>query len=254
MSGATNACGSALGGHSLAWDANREEWVCGCGHSAGRAVKVGPIVTQECGSAGPHEGPAARSRPSREAAPQSHSRGAGPERGLRTLPIPVKRAQRWNARVHRRLKRVQGGMWAVVVLRGDTFVGTAIVGRPNARELDANGDEAPQPALQVLRVACEPDVGASGHKGACSMLYGAVARAARAMGCVDLWTYIHDDESGVSLRAAGWVRDDEHESKGGSYDRPSRSRRAPVEAGPKVRWWAPWSRSAPARNARATRK
>ena len=59
----------------MAWDANREEWVCGCGHSAGRqlcyeirngalvctsaerAVKVGPIGTQECGSAGPHEGP-----------------------------------------------------------------------------------------------------------------------------------------------------------------------------------------------------
>jgi hypothetical protein len=164
---------------------------------------------------------------------------------LRTLPIPVKRAQAWNRRVHRRLKAVQGGMWAIVVLRGDAFVGTAIVGRPNARKLDAQGKEAPQPALQVLRVACVPDEGACGHKGACSMLYGAVARAARAMGALDLWTYIHDDESGVSLVAAGWIRDDRHDSKGGSYDRPSRARRPPVEAGPKVRWWAPWSRSAP---------
>src|SRR3990172_1410305 len=134
--------------------------------------------------------------------------------GLSVLPIPVKRACQWCALVHRRLPQLQGAMWAVAVLRGAKIVGIAIVGRPNARLLDAQGKGQPQPALQVLRVACLEDVGDSGHKGANSMLYGACARAARAMGCLDMWTYIHDDEPGTSLRAAGWIRD-KYESKGG---------------------------------------
>lgn len=168
--------------------------------------------------------------------------------GLSTLPIPVKRAERWCRDLHRRLPHLQGSMWAVAALRDRFVVGVAIVGRPNARLLDSR--ELPQPRLQVLRVAVqEGDVSASGHKGACSLLYGAVARAARAMGCVDLWTYIHDDEPGTSLRAAGWIEDREHVSLGGTYDRPSRKRRPPVEGGRKVRWWAPWSKSAPSRAA-----
>lgn len=141
-------------------------------------------------------------------------------------------------------------MWAIAVLRDADLIGVAIVGRPNARMLDSV--DLPQPALSVLRVACDPEdhdpdhVDASGrnHKGACSMLYGACARAARAMGAIDLFTYIHHDESGVSLKAAGWIRDD-FESAGGSYDRPSRKRAPPVEGGIKIRWWAPWSVSKP---------
>jgi hypothetical protein len=162
---------------------------------------------------------------------------------LSICPIPCKRAQRWIRRVHRRLPTVTGGMWAVCVRRNGKTVGVALVGRPTARLLDGKGKEAPQPKLQVLRVAVVEGDEAERHehKGACSMLYGACARAARAMGATDLWTYIHDDESGVSLKAAGWIEDTSHYSKGGSYDRPSRMRRAPVEGGPKRRWFAPWS-------------
>lgn len=164
---------------------------------------------------------------------------------LRLLPIPIKRALRWCKLTYRRLPKVTGGMWAIAVLRGDDVRGIAVVGRPNAQALESR--DLPQPRLQVLRVAVlEGDASLSGHKGACSMLYAACARAARAMGCEDMWTYIHDDEPGTSLRAAGWIEDTEHESKGGSYDRPSRRRAAPVEGGRKVRWWAPWSASAPA--------
>lgn len=164
---------------------------------------------------------------------------------LTTLPIPVKRALAWCKVTHRRLPKLQGAMWAVACLRGGTIVGIAIVGRPNARLLDSV--DLPQPALQVLRVACVADVGDSGHKGANSILYASAARAARAMGARDLSTYIHADEPGTSLRAAGWLEDTEHDSPGGSYDRPCRPRAAPVEGGRKVRWWAPWSESAPRR-------
>lgn len=43
-----------------------------------------------------------------------------------------------------------------------------------------------------------------GTRNACSMLYAAAWRAARAMGYKRLVTYILDSESGTSLRAAGW--------------------------------------------------
>ena len=163
---------------------------------------------------------------------------------LETRPIPVKRALRWNKATHRRLPDVAGLMWAIAALRDSQIVGIALVGRPNARLLDSQ--ELPQDALQVVRVAVlEGDASASGHKGANSILYGACARAARDMGAVDCFTYIHHDEPGTSLRAAGWVEDIAHDSIGGSYDRPSRARKAPVEGGRKVRWWAPWSKHAP---------
>jgi len=140
-------------------------------------------------------------------------------------------------------------MWAIAALRGDQIMGIAIVGRPTARVMSVEG-ELPQPRLEVLRVACiEGDASASGHKGVNSMLYAACARAAREMGCVDMWTYIHDDEPGTSLKAAGWIEDTEHESSGGSYDRPSRRRNAPVEGGAKVRWFAAWSKMAPKKRA-----
>jgi len=163
---------------------------------------------------------------------------------LSVLPIPVKRALCFVAEHHRRLPRLQGAMWAVAVLRDGRVVGVAVVGRPTARLLDST--DLPTPTLQVLRVACLPDASSDGHKGANSMLYGAVARAARGMGCIDLCTYIHHDEPGTSLKAAGWIEDRAHESSGGSYDRPSRRRSAPVEGGGrKIRWWAPWSTSRP---------
>ena len=43
-----------------------------------------------------------------------------------------------------------------------------------------------------------------GTRNACSFLYGAAARAAKAMGYRKIITYILDTEDGASLRAAGW--------------------------------------------------
>jgi len=126
-------------------------------------------------------------------------------------------------------------MWCISGKRDGARIGVAIVGRPTARMLD-NGER-----LQVLRVASlEGDASANGHKGINSMLYAACARAAFAMGATDLWTYIHDDESGVSLKAAGWI-EDPVTTEGGEWSRPSRRRAKTVEAGKKVRWFAPRS-------------
>lgn len=147
-------------------------------------------------------------------------------------PWTLKKALPFCARVHRRLPRLQGAMWGVRLIdrRAKRVVGTAIVGRPTARHLDDGR------RLQVLRVAVKEQT-----PNGCSMLYGSCSRAAQAMGATDLMTYIHYDESGVSLKAANWVEDESFKSNGGEWNRPSRRRAKTVEAGAKKRYFAPWS-------------
>jgi hypothetical protein len=77
------------------------------------------------------------------------------------------------------------------------LVGVAMVGLPKARKL-MNGH-----TLEVTRT-CVID----GIRNANSMLYGACARAARALGWLELITYTLPSESGASLKAAGWKLDD----------------------------------------------
>lgn len=149
---------------------------------------------------------------------------------MKLRPYPIKRALPFVRAVHRRLPALQGGMWSVAIHAEGEVRGVAVVGRPNARRLD-NGHR-----LQVLRVAV-----IVGTPNGCSMLYGSCSRAARSMGSTDLFTYIHDDESGISLKAAGWVEDCDFESDGGEWSRASRPRKETQEPGHKRRFWAPWS-------------
>jgi len=93
--------------------------------------------------------------------------------------------------------------------------------------------------LEVCRVAVLPGDAMHGHKGACSILYGACARAARSMGARSIRTYTHLDELGTSLRAAGWVQ--VRETDGGEWSRDGRQRELAVDAAPKRLWFAPWS-------------
>lgn len=66
------------------------------------------------------------------------------------------------------------------------------MGRPVSRHLDDGW------TLEVNRLCTD------GTRNACSMLYAAAWRAARAMGYKRVVTYILDTENGASLRAAGW--------------------------------------------------
>lgn len=141
-------------------------------------------------------------------------------------PCTVKRAERFNAATHRRLKKIQGAMWAVRVERNGETVGVALVGNP-ARKLMEDG------VLCVLRVAV-----IEGNPNACSMLYGACSRAARDMGATDCVTYTHLDEPGTSLRAAGWI--DGGITGGGEWGREDRPRQLALYPESKRRWWAPW--------------
>jgi hypothetical protein len=73
-----------------------------------------------------------------------------------------------------------------------TLVAVGYAGRPTARHLDDGT------TLEVTRVA------SSGHPNATSMLYGALRRAAFALGWRRIITYTQQAESGSSLRAAGY--------------------------------------------------
>jgi hypothetical protein len=153
---------------------------------------------------------------------------------LHLRPWTVKRssALAFVAETHRRLPKIQGAMWCISARDGNEIVGVILVGWPSQEQTTDEADH-----LRVLRLAVK-----EGHPNACSMPSTAAWRAARAMGATSMDTFTHGDESGTSLRAAGWT--DGGMTDGGSYDRPSRSRKAPIDSAPKRRWWAPGSEKA----------
>lgn len=102
--------------------------------------------------------------------------------------------------------------------------GAAIVGRPVARMAGA-----PRDVLEVVRLVTD------GHKNACSLLYAASARAGAAMGYKRIQTYILGDETGASLRAAGWAY--EGAAGGGQWKHSDgKPRRTDQPVGIKGRW------------------
>lgn len=141
----------------------------------------------------------------------------------------VRQALPFVRRVHRRLPKIQGAMWASSVWARGEMVGVALVGNPPRLLM---GD-----TLQVLRVAV-----IEGNRNGCSMLYGACSRAARALGAENLVTYTHLDEDGTSLKAAGWI--DGGLTDGGEWSRDGRPRQLVLDPEKKRRWWAPWSERA----------
>ena len=111
---------------------------------------------------------------------------------LEIVPVDFAEANTFVAEYHRHHKSMPGCKFSIGVSDGDKIVGVAMIGRPVARLLDDGW------TLEVNRVATD------GTKNACSMLYSAAWRAARAMGYRKLITYILSTEPGVSLTAAGW--------------------------------------------------
>lgn len=142
---------------------------------------------------------------------------------LRIVPMSRADANRVVAAFHRHHKPVIGHRFALGVIdETDTVRGVAIVGRPVARMVDASM------VCEVSRVATD------GVRNGCSMLLGAAARAARAMGYARIQTYTLPVEGGASLRGAGWVPD--LQSAGGSWSRDNRAREAAAPTCVKQRW------------------
>lgn len=146
--------------------------------------------------------------------------------GIELVPISLKQANEFIRLHHRHHGPVVGHKFSVGVSQngpaGNGLVGVGIAGRPVSRMLDDGK------TLEVTRICT------NGLKNVPSMLYGALSRAAFALGYTRVLTYVLCTEPGTSLKAAGW--ECKGPAGGGSWSRPSRRRtdKAPVEK--KVRY------------------
>lgn len=114
---------------------------------------------------------------------------------MQISPITLRAAQEFVAQHHRHNKPPRGHKFSIGLKNSDgELIGVATAGRPVARNFDDGL------TLEVNRTCT------TGERNANSALYGAVWRAARAMGYQRCITYTQADESGASLRAAGFVR------------------------------------------------
>lgn len=112
---------------------------------------------------------------------------------LSLVPVSLRDANAFVAEHHRHHKPARGHKFSIGCEAEGRLVGVVIAGRPVGRYLDDGL------TLEVNRLCT------TGEQNACSMLYGAAARAAKAMGYRRIITYTLDSEPGTSLRAAGWT-------------------------------------------------
>jgi hypothetical protein len=145
-------------------------------------------------------------------------------------PITLSEAKEFVSRHHRHNKRTVGGLFAVSARDDGKVHGVAIASRPVARMLQDGA------TVEITRTCTD------GTRNANSMLYGAICRAAKALGYRRAITYTLQEESGASLRAAGfredarlkarptWACRTRHRVQVDLFGEESRP------AGPKVRW------------------
>ena len=129
---------------------------------------------------------------------------------LRIAPCDLKTAMAFVYQNHRHNAPPQGHKYSIACYDGDRLCGVVMVGRPMARMLDDGL------TLEVTRNCTD------GTRNACTILYGAACRAAKALGYKRIITYTLESEPGTSLKASNW-RVDGH-AKGRSWDCPSRPR------------------------------
>jgi hypothetical protein len=130
---------------------------------------------------------------------------------LTIVPISFREASAFVERYHRHHKPSRGVRFCMAVSdEAGEIRGVSMVGRPVARHLDDGW------TVEVNRIATD------GCPNACSALYGAAWRAARALGYRKCITYTLPKEGGASLRGAGWTLIGE--AGGGAWSCKSRPR------------------------------
>jgi hypothetical protein len=113
------------------------------------------------------------------------------------VPITLIEAKRFVYEQHRHNKASVGWKFGVGLAIDGRLAGVAMVGRPSAQEL-ANREPR---TVEITRCTT------TGQGNACSQLYGAACRMAKAGGYLDAITYTLESEPGTSLLAAGFVRE-----------------------------------------------
>lgn len=132
------------------------------------------------------------------------------------VPIFQKEANRFVLENHTHHAPVVGSIFQVGLKKNkddDFLIGVAICGRPVGSKIDY------KKVIDVSRLCVSRD-----NPNACSKLYATCARIAKEMGYESITTYTLESESGVSLKASGWVREGETGSVGKNHGSKNRHR------------------------------
>ena len=112
---------------------------------------------------------------------------------LQIRPITFREASDFISKYHRHHRPTVGCKFCISAYDGDKLVGVAVCGRPVSRYLDDGM------TIEINRLCTD------GTKNACSFLYSACCRIAKAMGYKKAITYILESENGASLKASNFV-------------------------------------------------
>lgn len=112
---------------------------------------------------------------------------------LSIRPIDYASAKAFVGEHHRHNKPPAGHKYSIACYDGDRLCGVCMVGRPVSRFLDDGL------TLEINRCCTD------GTKNACTILYGAATRAAKALGYKRIFTYTRQSEPGTSLKASNWT-------------------------------------------------
>ena len=129
---------------------------------------------------------------------------------LEIRPITLHDANAYVEQNHRHNMPTQGHKFSIACYSSGQLCGVAIAGRPVSRVMDDGL------TIEILRVCTD------GTRNACSFLYGACVRCAKAMGYRRVITYTLKSEPGSSLKASGFSIDGE--TRGTNWDTPARRR------------------------------
>ena len=147
-------------------------------------------------------------------------------KNFRTVPMTLSEANEFVDEHHRHHGALSFHLASIGVQCRDTnrIVGAATLMRPCSTVLDD------RVTIEVARLVTD------GTRNACSFLLGASARLAWASGYLRIQTYTMAEESGASLRAAGWRM--ERRIPPSTWNRMNRPRAESHEIAPRVRWAA----------------
>ena len=141
---------------------------------------------------------------------------------MHIAPITFREASEYINQYHRHHNATVGCKFCISVVDDDGQLrGVAVCGRPVSRKLDDGF------TLEINRVCTD------GARNACSMLYGACVRIAKAMGYRKVITYTLQSEDGASLKASNFICEGK---AGGTHWTGSRNRGQNIPAELKNRW------------------
>lgn len=130
---------------------------------------------------------------------------------MKLVPLRLSDAKEHIRRLHRHNDAPLSWLFGVGVEANGDLVGVGIAGRPVARALDDGR------TLEITRIC------STGVPNVCSMLYGALSRAAFALGYSRVVTYTLQSETGASLKASGFEHVADLKERAG-WDAPNRPR------------------------------